>query len=921
MAASELGHPSPNKRFRSSHQSLVLLPEATVQSNSFTFDLTPIKVQCECIKKDGTTNPYVDMARRFVKTTISILDMTDIEFIVLFYKYQKLYTFMTPPQGKYRSDNRYVLTISLKNNTLPPVIFPIIFHTRLDAYCRAYPNTEIDMNNLLIQTTEIFCPFCQFEYMRQIVPNSFKLNGRIQYTSNFMSLKEKRKPFLMKNDKLCWFVLKRKFEETNMAAIDVANRKAFEYLAQIRFFFQTRGYIGHSSVMTTGQVFCKLLSNFLCVVHGNTPSKYKYDKNYQRYMNSINVGNLDSVFGNIRFENVESCPHNTEQPIDSAYRIANNTQRKGFGFQKPRTSYQPVRSIAQPLFGLVKKVAYMSKEVECREIGDDDIGLIAIPDTTDGKNCGLSLQIVPGVIISNRLTCRPNIATLFIEKYVPDLTSSVNGILIDAYCEYHVIPHCSKEHVLKTIEQLVSENIHFDFNMDCDQMIGYIFSFHGTLIYDKCGMSAETKKWISTHFPHYFDNENLDILSFSCFDIPFIKNTNNSKIVGFSKSRMQEIDYPMDSEISYVYSHPHKTFMVYVQKSIHNEYDVGSIQNVLIAIMSINSQNVEEAILVNKSSVERGLFMTQEHKRVPFIFKKSNDINLCLYNLERRKKLVSDQLVFEIIGVDVCNQYSTNMSVKHRPNGFKIYYRDELQMKQWTLMDYELHVDEEGLNVYLILILSNVNYCCEGDKLTSTHAQKGIVSKFLPTEDLPFFQSGMIPDIFLNIGYYDRMTIGQDLEGIVGTRIAAGIVDDVAYNSESIFSLDVTNYKSELESIYDGVTGEYLGEAKILIIPYRRLRQEADQTLQSTIADYQNRRDISTGQFQKGKSNRGGASIGTMENVNVAASGSKAFAKKLSDLASGAFENPMNPHIGRVNRTAASINNLLMNNGYIYKLD
>lgn len=909
----------PARRFRSSHQPLIIDADVDLDKSFFVFDLTKIDIKCECdVLKSTIYEPYFYLSKRFLKTVISILDMTDIEFILLLNKYRHLYSFITPDFEKYKTENRYVLQIYLKNNNLPPVIFPVIFHTRLDAYCRAYPNSEIDLDIFLNQKTTIYCPLCQFEYMKNIVPNSFKLNGRIQYTSNFMSLKEKRKPFLLKNNKLCWFTIKKKLEETSMDTLDENNKKAFEYLSKISYFFKPRGYIGHSSLMTTGQVFCKLLSNFLCVVHGKNPSKYKYDKNYQRYMNSINVGNLDSVFGNIRFENVDNCPQNTEQPIENAYRVASNTQRKGFGFQKPRTSYQPVRNISQSIFGVVKKVAYMSKEVECREISDDDIGLIAIPDTTDGKNCGLSLQLVPGVIISNRLTCRLNITQIFINNYTPDNDSNVDGIIIDAYCEYHILPKCSKYNLLQTIEKLVSMNIHFDFNMDLDQMIGYLFSFYGTLIYDKCNMSADTKKWISTHFPDYFKDENMDLLSYTCFDIPFINNTNNSKIVGFSKSRMQEIDYPNDNEISYTYSHPHKTFMVYVQKSLHNKFDVGSVQNVCIAIMSIASQNVEEAILLNKSSVERGLFMTQENKRVPFIFKKTTDVDLKIYNLEKNKKLDKNQLVFEIIGVDVCNQYSNNMYIKRRPNGFKIYHRDFFNLKKWTLMDYEINIDED--TIYLILIISTINYCCEGDKLTSIHAQKGIVSKFLPTEDLPFFQSGMIPDVFLNIGYYDRMTIGQDLEGIVGTMISGGMKQDTIYNSEQVFSIDTSKYDDKLESIYDGITGEYLGEAKILIVPYRRLRQEADQTLQSTIADQPNRRDISTGQYQKGKSNRGGASIGTMENVNVASAGSKALFKKLSDLSSGYFENPMNPHIGKVNRTAASINNLLMSNGYIYNL-
>ena len=64
----------------------------------------------------------------------------------------------------------------------------------------------------------------------------------------------------------------------------------------------------------------------------------------------------------------------------------------------------------------------------------------------------------------------------------------------------------------------------------------------------------------------------------------------------------------------------------------------------------------------------------------------------------------------------------------------------------------------------------------EGDKLAGRHGNKGVISKVLPIEDMPFMADGTPVDIVLNpLGVPSRMNIGQVLETHLGWAAYEGI--------------------------------------------------------------------------------------------------------------------------------------------------
>ena len=103
-----------------------------------------------------------------------------------------------------------------------------------------------------------------------------------------------------------------------------------------------------------------------------------------------------------------------------------------------------------------------------------------------------------------------------------------------------------------------------------------------------------------------------------------------------------------------------------------------------------------------------------------------------------------------------------------------------------------------------------------GDKMAGRHGNKGVVSRILPQEDMPFLEDGTPLDIVLNpLGVPSRMNIGQVLEVHLGYAAAAlgwkvmTPVFDGAHESDIREMFRMAGKSEDGKSVvYDGRTGE-----------------------------------------------------------------------------------------------------------------
>ncbi len=159
----------------------------------------------------------------------------------------------------------------------------------------------------------------------------------------------------------------------------------------------------------------------------------------------------------------------------------------------------------------------------------------------------------------------------------------------------------------------------------------------------------------------------------------------------------------------------------------------------------------------------------------------------------------------------------------------------------------------------------------EGDKMAGRHGNKGVISKILPVEDMPFMPDGTPVDIMLNpFGVPSRMNIGQVLEihlGMaakkLGVKFATPVFDGISNDELKAIMQEAETSKDGKIVLRDGKTGEPYDERISVGVMYMiKLAHMVDDKLHARATGPYS---MVTQQPLGGKAQNGGQRFGEME--------------------------------------------------------
>jgi DNA-directed RNA polymerase subunit B' len=407
----------------------------------------------------------------------------------------------------------------------------------------------------------------------------------------------------------------------------------------------------------------------------------------------------------------------------------------------------------------------------------------------------------------------------------------------------------------------------------------------------------------------------IDIFGLCTSLIPFGQFNHGVRLSQGSKNQKQAIGFyaanyfcRIDMDVNIL----HYPQMPLVKTLMHDISDYNmhpSGQNVIVAVMPYDGYNMEDAIVINRGSVDRGLGrstyfrpVVAEELRYPGglmddICIPNKDIKG--YRTEKDYRFLEDDGIVSaeskvaegdvIIGKTSPPRFLNSMDEYNLVGNVRRESSMTLEHGEKGVVDLVLLSENEEGNRLIQVRLREQRIPEIGDKFISRHGQKGVIGLVVPEQDIPFSDSGMRPDILFNPhGLPKRMTVAHLIELLAGKvgALEGRYIDGTTFDSEKEEdlrkSLEMLGFKEDgTEVMYSSITGrQYLARIYIGNMYYLRLKHMVANRLQSRA---RGPIQLLTRQPTQGRSKEGGLRLGEMEKDTFVAHGASLLLKERFD--------------------------------------
>lgn len=407
----------------------------------------------------------------------------------------------------------------------------------------------------------------------------------------------------------------------------------------------------------------------------------------------------------------------------------------------------------------------------------------------------------------------------------------------------------------------------------------------------------------------------LAIVGLTTSLVPFGNYNHGVRLSQGSKNQKQAIGFyianffnRMDMDVNLLHYPQYPIVTTLMHETL--DYDKHpSGQNIVVAVMSYQGYNMEDAIVINKGSIDRGMGRSTYFR--PVVSEELRYSGGLIDNIsvpdkdikgfrsdEDYKLLDDDGIIFPeavvkegdvIIGktspprfLSALDEYNltttgrreSSMALKHGEKG---------------VVDFVTITENSEGNKLVQVRLRSQRIPEIGDKFTSRHGQKGVISIVVPEIDVPFTASGIKPDlIFSPHGIPSRMTVAHMIEllagktgALIGRRINGTMFDSENEHDLRKQLLEQGFMENGTETMYSGITGERY-KAKIYIgnMYYLKLKHMVANKIHSRA---RGPIQLLTRQPTEGRANEGGLRLGEMEKDTFIAHGTALLLKERFD--------------------------------------
>jgi len=397
--------------------------------------------------------------------------------------------------------------------------------------------------------------------------------------------------------------------------------------------------------------------------------------------------------------------------------------------------------------------------------------------------------------------------------------------------------------------------------------------------------------------------------------VPYANFSPGARISIGSKNQKQAlgvyaINFPIriDMDVNILQT-PQIPIVQSVMNDVSNYNKHPSGQNMIVAVMSYKGYNVEDAVILNKASIDRGLGRSTYYR--PAIaeelrysggltdevsipdkdvkgYKSEKDYRF----LEKDGIISAESKVKEgdvIIGKTSPPRFLSSMDQYNLAPSSRRESSIALKHGQEGIIDFVLVTESSEGNRLVQVKIRDQRIPELGDKFTSRHGQKGVVGLIVDQADMPFTASGITPDlIFSPQGIPSRMTISHLIEliggkvGALSSRYVDGTLFDAEPEEKLRKELLSLGFRDDgVETMYNGITGEQF-EVKIFIgdIYYMKLKHMVANKIH---ARARGPIQLLTRQPTEGRAKEGGLRLGEMEKDTFVAHGASLLLKERFD--------------------------------------